>query len=147
MDNADRVNVAVTRATRNVIIIGDGRMFATATGSRLRELSEYGRFAKLWVRFQHPGQNGSRWTLIVDEAFDPIADLTSWIPESPSHAGDEIIEGLDHAIVKARASMENNFADQIAAPLDPELSWTCLCDAIRGSRRARVTPHPHLLCP
>eukprot|EP00959_Pyramimonas_sp_CCMP1952_P277258 5796530-Pyramimonas_sp.AAC.1 len=67
MDNANWVSVAITRATRNVIIIGDGRMFATATGSRLRELSEYGRFAQLWARFQHPEQNGNRWALTVDE--------------------------------------------------------------------------------
>eukprot|EP00959_Pyramimonas_sp_CCMP1952_P310504 6498511-Pyramimonas_sp.AAC.1 len=45
MGNPNRVNVAITRATTNVVIIGDGRMFGTATGSRLRELSEFGRFA------------------------------------------------------------------------------------------------------
>eukprot|EP00959_Pyramimonas_sp_CCMP1952_P269615 5636682-Pyramimonas_sp.AAC.1 len=66
MDNANRVNVAITRATRNVVIIGDGRMFGTAAGSRLRELSESGRFAKLWVRFMHPEDMGRRWTLAVD---------------------------------------------------------------------------------
>eukprot|EP00959_Pyramimonas_sp_CCMP1952_P130776 2734540-Pyramimonas_sp.AAC.1 len=66
MDNPNRVNVAITRATANVVILGDGRMFGTTTRARLRELSEYGRFAKLWVRFQ--GTNlGSRVTLQTDE--------------------------------------------------------------------------------
>eukprot|EP00959_Pyramimonas_sp_CCMP1952_P283790 5932247-Pyramimonas_sp.AAC.1 len=52
MDNPNRVNVAITRATSNVVIVGDGTVFSTATGAHLRELSEYGRMAKLWVRFQ-----------------------------------------------------------------------------------------------
>eukprot|EP00959_Pyramimonas_sp_CCMP1952_P204615 4278522-Pyramimonas_sp.AAC.1 len=66
MDNPNRANVANTRATTNVVIVGDGRMFGTATGARLRGLSEYGRFAKLWVRFQ--GANlGSRLRLQTDE--------------------------------------------------------------------------------
>eukprot|EP00959_Pyramimonas_sp_CCMP1952_P444905 9316080-Pyramimonas_sp.AAC.1 len=66
---------------------------------------------------------GRRWTLAVDEEFDPINDPTTWIPEAPSHTGDDVIKGLDSAIVKTRASMEKNVADRIAAPLDPELSW------------------------
>eukprot|EP00959_Pyramimonas_sp_CCMP1952_P150774 3155268-Pyramimonas_sp.AAC.1 len=98
MDNANRVNVAIARATRNVVIIGDGWMFGTATGPRLRELSEFGRFAKLWVRFTHPEHMGRRWTLAVDEGFAPMNDLTKWIPEAPSHTGDDVIKGLDGAI-------------------------------------------------
>eukprot|EP00959_Pyramimonas_sp_CCMP1952_P192331 4021567-Pyramimonas_sp.AAC.1 len=107
-------------------------MFGTATGSRLRELSEFGRFAKLWVRFTHPEHMGRRWALAVDEKFDPAGDLTTWIPEPPSHTGDDVIKGLDNAIVGARASMEKNFADRIAAPLDPEFSWEKLGEAIAG---------------
>eukprot|EP00959_Pyramimonas_sp_CCMP1952_P031242 654856-Pyramimonas_sp.AAC.1 len=89
MDNPNRVNVAITRATTNAVIIGDKRMFGTAAGARLRELSEYGRFAKLWVRFKHTEGMGTRWSLDTDEEFDPINDLTSWIPGAPSHTGDD----------------------------------------------------------
>eukprot|EP00959_Pyramimonas_sp_CCMP1952_P330284 6915729-Pyramimonas_sp.AAC.1 len=89
MDNANRVNVAITRATCNVAIIGDGGMFGAATGLRLRELSVYGWFAELWVRFSHPGDMGNRWTLAVDNEFDPIPGLATWIPAPPPHAGDE----------------------------------------------------------
>eukprot|EP00959_Pyramimonas_sp_CCMP1952_P121831 2547016-Pyramimonas_sp.AAC.1 len=94
-------------------------MFRSATGSRLRELSEYGRFAQFWVRFSHSEDMGNRWALAVDSGFDPIPGLTTWIPESPSHTGDEGIRGLDNAIGEARASMGKSFADRIAAPLDP----------------------------
>eukprot|EP00959_Pyramimonas_sp_CCMP1952_P053132 1111462-Pyramimonas_sp.AAC.1 len=69
---------------------------------------------------------------------DPIRDLISWIPESPSLTGDEVIQGLDNAIVKARASMEKNFADRIAAPLDPVFSWSSLGEAIRSSLQRLV---------
>eukprot|EP00959_Pyramimonas_sp_CCMP1952_P019786 418023-Pyramimonas_sp.AAC.1 len=88
MDNPNRVNVAIKRASTNVVIIGDGRMFGTATGSRLRELSEFGRFAKLRVRFKGDDL-GTRWTLETDDEFDPIKDFTSWIPAAPSHTGDD----------------------------------------------------------
>eukprot|EP00959_Pyramimonas_sp_CCMP1952_P388541 8141432-Pyramimonas_sp.AAC.1 len=118
MDNPNRVNVAITRATTNVVIIGDGTMFGTATGAHLRELSEHGRLAKLWVRFR--GTNlGKRALLQIDEAFDPIGDLTTWIPPSPTYTGDDSIKGLDDAIKKVKASMESSFAYRIAAPLDP----------------------------
>eukprot|EP00959_Pyramimonas_sp_CCMP1952_P272133 5689894-Pyramimonas_sp.AAC.1 len=50
----------------------------------LRELSEYGRMAKLWVRFK--GENlGSRNTLHTDQELDPISDFESWIPAAPTH--------------------------------------------------------------
>eukprot|EP00959_Pyramimonas_sp_CCMP1952_P243835 5097133-Pyramimonas_sp.AAC.1 len=66
-------------------------MFGTATGARLRELSEHGRFAKLRVRFQ--GTNlDSRLRLQTDVAFDPIEDLTTWIPAAPTHTGDDSIK-------------------------------------------------------
>eukprot|EP00959_Pyramimonas_sp_CCMP1952_P064457 1345900-Pyramimonas_sp.AAC.1 len=104
-------------------------MFGAATGSRLRELSEHGRFANLWARFSQAGDIGSRCTLTVDERFDPIRDLPTWMPESPSHTGDEVIQGLENAIVKAH---------RIAAPLDPEFSWSSLGDAIRSSLRRLV---------
>eukprot|EP00959_Pyramimonas_sp_CCMP1952_P385007 8068980-Pyramimonas_sp.AAC.2 len=76
MDNLNRVNAAITRATTNVVILGDGRMFGAATGARLRELSEYGRFAKLWARFEG-ADLGTRVRLQTDEEFDPIKDLTT----------------------------------------------------------------------
>eukprot|EP00959_Pyramimonas_sp_CCMP1952_P159180 3329187-Pyramimonas_sp.AAC.1 len=86
MDNPNRVNVATARATTNVVIIGDGRMFGTAIGARLRELSEHGRFAKLWVRFKGDDL-GSRLQLETDEEFDTIRDLTTWIPAAPPTPG------------------------------------------------------------
>eukprot|EP00959_Pyramimonas_sp_CCMP1952_P319431 6684416-Pyramimonas_sp.AAC.1 len=107
-------------------------MFGTATGARLRELSVYGRFAKLWVRFKGDDL-GSRWTLETDEEFDPIRDLAKWIPAAPSHNGGDAIKGLDDAIQKATSSMENNFAGRIAAPLDLLFSWDKLGEAIAGS--------------
>eukprot|EP00959_Pyramimonas_sp_CCMP1952_P027452 577085-Pyramimonas_sp.AAC.1 len=85
MDNPNRVNVAITRATSNVVIVGDGRMFSTATGAHLRELSEHGRMAKLWARFQG-GDMGNRTALHIDQEFDPITDLATWIPPAPTHA-------------------------------------------------------------
>eukprot|EP00959_Pyramimonas_sp_CCMP1952_P431567 9038063-Pyramimonas_sp.AAC.1 len=66
MDNPNRVNVAITRATSNVAVVGDGRMFGTATGANLRELSEYGRMAKLWARFQG-NDLGNRTALHIDQ--------------------------------------------------------------------------------
>eukprot|EP00959_Pyramimonas_sp_CCMP1952_P466079 9489392-Pyramimonas_sp.AAC.1 len=66
MGNASRVNVAIARATTNVVTLGDGRMFGTATGARLRELSEHGRFAKLWARFEG-GDLGTRARLQTGE--------------------------------------------------------------------------------
>eukprot|EP00959_Pyramimonas_sp_CCMP1952_P177215 3704362-Pyramimonas_sp.AAC.1 len=74
MDNPNRVNVAIARATAHVVIIVDGRMFSTAAGSHLRELSEYGRIARLWVRFQGSDM-GNRTALHCDQGFDPIKDL------------------------------------------------------------------------
>eukprot|EP00959_Pyramimonas_sp_CCMP1952_P457602 9475217-Pyramimonas_sp.AAC.1 len=91
-------------------------MFTTATGSHLRELSEYGRMAGLWIRFQ--GDNlGIRTSLRCDEGFDPSKDLESWIPAVPTHDGDASVKGLGGAIRKAKAKLESSFADRIAAPL------------------------------
>eukprot|EP00959_Pyramimonas_sp_CCMP1952_P195250 4082536-Pyramimonas_sp.AAC.1 len=135
MDNANRVNVAIANATRNVVITGDGRMFTTASRPRLRELPEYGRMAKLWVRFQEPNQSGRRKVLAIDTGSDLIMDLAAWVPESAtlSHAGDDAIKKIDSAIDKARASMEKNFADKMAAPLDPAFCWGALGEAMQNS--------------
>eukprot|EP00959_Pyramimonas_sp_CCMP1952_P189791 3970392-Pyramimonas_sp.AAC.1 len=74
--------------------------------------------AKLWVRFQ--GANlGSRTTLHIDQKFNPITDLATWIPPAPTRAGGDSVKGLDDAIKKAKARTESTFADRIAAPLDP----------------------------
>eukprot|EP00959_Pyramimonas_sp_CCMP1952_P386551 8101185-Pyramimonas_sp.AAC.1 len=84
MDNPNRANVLITRATSNAVIIGDGGMFGTAAGAHLRELSEYGRLAKLWVRFQ--GANlGKITTLHTDQKINPIMDLATWLPPAPTH--------------------------------------------------------------
>eukprot|EP00959_Pyramimonas_sp_CCMP1952_P394390 8263907-Pyramimonas_sp.AAC.1 len=117
-------------------------MFGTAAGAHLRELSEYGRFAKLWVRFQG-GNLGKRTLLRIDKAFDPIGDLTTWIPPAPTHAGDDSIKGFDDAIKKAKARMESSFADRIAAPLDPQFSWDKLSAALADSMR-KLVDHPTL---
>eukprot|EP00959_Pyramimonas_sp_CCMP1952_P119668 2502345-Pyramimonas_sp.AAC.1 len=60
VDDAKRLNVAITRAKRNIVMLGDGRVFANAAWSQLRVLSEYGRLTRLWVRFSGDGPAGHR---------------------------------------------------------------------------------------
>eukprot|EP00959_Pyramimonas_sp_CCMP1952_P041765 873462-Pyramimonas_sp.AAC.1 len=96
MDNPNRVKVAIARATTNVVILGDGRMFGTATRARLREVSEHGRFATLWVRFEG-ADLGTRVRLQTDEELDPIKDLTTWTPAAPTHTGGDSMRGLGDA--------------------------------------------------
>eukprot|EP00959_Pyramimonas_sp_CCMP1952_P258939 5413493-Pyramimonas_sp.AAC.1 len=107
-------------------------MFSTATGSHLRELSEYGRMARLWVRFQG-SEMGNRTALHIDQGFDPIKDLESWIPAAPAHTGDDSVKGLDGAIKKAKARLESSFTDRIAAPLHAQFSWDKLGAALADS--------------
>eukprot|EP00959_Pyramimonas_sp_CCMP1952_P302557 6330636-Pyramimonas_sp.AAC.1 len=83
MDSATRVNVAITRATRFIAIICDGRRFASAAWSRLRVLSEHGRLAGFWVRFMDPWPAGFRSSLVVDPDCDPVAGLATWSPVRP----------------------------------------------------------------
>eukprot|EP00959_Pyramimonas_sp_CCMP1952_P231370 4836131-Pyramimonas_sp.AAC.1 len=63
VDDAKRLNVAITRTKRNIMMLGDGRMFANAIRSQLRVLSEYGRLTRVWVRFGGDGPAGHRQSL------------------------------------------------------------------------------------
>eukprot|EP00959_Pyramimonas_sp_CCMP1952_P158721 3319982-Pyramimonas_sp.AAC.1 len=67
VDDAKRLNVANTRAKRNIMMLGDGRMFANATWSQLRALSECGRLARRWARFGGDGPAGHRQSLVIDD--------------------------------------------------------------------------------
>eukprot|EP00959_Pyramimonas_sp_CCMP1952_P298444 6242498-Pyramimonas_sp.AAC.1 len=51
MDTRNRANVAVTRAKRLAVLIGDGGMFGTANESMLSAWALHGRAANLWARF------------------------------------------------------------------------------------------------
>eukprot|EP00959_Pyramimonas_sp_CCMP1952_P232093 4850296-Pyramimonas_sp.AAC.1 len=77
-------------------------MFSTATGAHLREFSERGRMAKLWVRFQG-GDMGNIIALRIDQEHDPIKDLATWAPAAPTRTGGDSAKGLDDAIKKANA--------------------------------------------
>eukprot|EP00959_Pyramimonas_sp_CCMP1952_P282355 5901584-Pyramimonas_sp.AAC.1 len=77
-------------------------MFSTVTGAHLRELTEHGRMAQLWVRFQGSDM-GNITALRIGQEFDPIKDLATWIPAAPPHTGDDSVKGLDDAIKKAKA--------------------------------------------
>eukprot|EP00959_Pyramimonas_sp_CCMP1952_P232092 4850295-Pyramimonas_sp.AAC.1 len=61
-------------------------MFSTATWAHLRELSECGRMAKLWVRFQR-GDMGNMTALRIDQEYDPSRTSRHGPPPLPRAQG------------------------------------------------------------
>ena len=135
IDDPTRINVALTRARRHVVMVGDGRMFSTAVDSKLRVLSEYGRVAKLWVRFLDEHEAGKRRTLRVDPGYDSLEALASDVPEpapwTAARDHDADLKEMDRARAKAQAALANSFADKFDTPLDPGISWDGLGRAIK----------------
>eukprot|EP00959_Pyramimonas_sp_CCMP1952_P316626 6627294-Pyramimonas_sp.AAC.1 len=80
-------------------------MFASSARSRLGVLSECGRLAGLWVRFEDPRWAGSRAGLTVDPSVDPVADVATWVIAPVSWGGhtggDESKTQFDNVIKKA----------------------------------------------
>ena len=69
MDDACRLNVALTRAEDGIMIIANGKMCRHAAGSQLSLLAEWALSANLRVQCARPGRAGSRRSLDEDLAF------------------------------------------------------------------------------
>eukprot|EP00959_Pyramimonas_sp_CCMP1952_P387940 8129677-Pyramimonas_sp.AAC.1 len=97
-------------------------MFANATWSQLRVLSEYGRLTRLWVRFRGSASLGHRSSLDIDEGFDPLHDLASWVTSpiawSCDAKGESGQNELDAAKKQALDAQATCFAERYNAPLD-----------------------------